>query len=232
MFWMRAPKLPLRNLGMNPDFHDKRAGTNHFCCQVVTNIHPGSLTIRPWKNDGWKITLNHFPFGMAIGWLIFRAMLNFQGVGLRCFQKKQDISPLRKTSSSKMYFLNNHFTSTTSSFHPPVKIIALKLYLQAWRAVASEPIKFFHGRKQWKNGDISNAWFTQDQEEEQEKYSQGIFLYKKKNNLLSATSMFYSQFATNQKFKGFTSNVHVSNATFHKFPVTQYQSIYMNNINI
>lgn len=41
-----------------------------------------------------------------------------------------------------MYFLNNHFNSTTDSFHPPVKMIALKLYLQAWSAVASEPVKF------------------------------------------------------------------------------------------
>ena len=164
-----------------------------------------------------------------LGWLMFRAMLNFQGVGPSMFSKKQDISPWK--TSSRMYFLNNHFTSTTSSFHPPVKMIALKLYLQAWSAVASEPIKFqpLMTMEEWWR---SNAWFTQDQEEEQEKYSQGIFLYKKKHNLLSATSMFYSQFATNQKFKGFTSNVHVSNATFHKFPVTQYQSIYMNNVNM
>ena len=58
-----------------------------------------------------------------------------------------------------MYVLNNHFNSTTGSFHPPVKMIALKLYLQARSAVASEPIKFLstaelHG---WKNGDVPNV---------------------------------------------------------------------------
>lgn len=54
MFWMRAPKLPLRNLGMNPDFHDKIAGTNHFFAKWSQTYTPEAWQFAPWKNDGWK----------------------------------------------------------------------------------------------------------------------------------------------------------------------------------